>query len=112
MLVHQYGMMTGGTWEGYEWCAFSVRTIYNLVALLLETPPRYDQGWHRVADPFRHLSDGIASLGNPIGSPVDKVLVGVFRAKSLLGSLDDLLREPETTTMERLRVGGGGGCVS
>lgn len=32
-----------------------------------------------MADPLRHFADGLASLGNPVGSPVDKVLVGVFR---------------------------------
>ena len=48
--------------------------------------------------------DGVASLANPIGSPLDKVLVGLFRAKSLTGSLEDLMAEPETTTMQRLQV--------
>ncbi len=32
-----------------------------------------------MADPLRHFADGLASLGNPVGSPVDKVLVGLFR---------------------------------
>ena len=57
----------------------------------------------------RHFADGIGSLGNPIGSPVDKLLVGLFRLRSLLGSLEDLLRQPETTTLQRLKVGGLGG---
>jgi hypothetical protein len=55
----------------------------------------------------RHLADGLASLGNPIGSPVDKLLVGLFRLKTLLGSVDDLLRAPETTIEQRLQVGAG-----
>ena len=54
--------------------------------------------------PRRHLADGLGSLGNPVGSPLDKVKVGIFRLQSLLGSLDDLLAAPETTTLERLRV--------
>ncbi|KAL4854581.1 4-substituted benzoates-glutamate ligase [Chlorella vulgaris] len=54
----------------------------------------------------RHLADGLASLGNPIGSPVDKLLVGLFRLKSLLGSVDDLLRAPETTIEQRLQSEG------
>lgn len=54
----------------------------------------------------RHLADGLGSLGNPIGSPLDKLRVGLFRLKSLLGSLDDLLAAPETTTLQRLQVGG------
>jgi phytoene dehydrogenase-like protein len=35
--------------------------------------------FHRVADPFRHPIDGIISLGNPIGSLLDKVRVGMMR---------------------------------
>ncbi|KAL4435625.1 hypothetical protein ABPG77_002588 [Micractinium sp. CCAP 211/92] len=67
---------------------------------------RFQGDFHRVADPFRHLVDGLASLGNPIGSAGDKVLVGAFRLKSLLGSVDDLLRAPETTTLQRLQAEG------
>ena len=52
----------------------------------------------------RHLADGLGSLGNPIGSPGDKIKVGLFRLKSLLGSLDDLLAAPETTIYRRLKV--------
>lgn len=33
---------------------------------------RFSGNWHSVADPVRHLLDGIASLANPIGSPLDK----------------------------------------
>ena len=60
--------------------------------------------FHRVADPLRHLLDGVASIGNPIGSPVDKVRVGVFRTRTLLQSFQQTLEEPETTTMQRLKV--------
>lgn len=67
---------------------------------------RFQGEFHRVADPVRHLVDGLASLGNPIGSAADKVMVGMFRLKSLLGSVDDLLRAPETTTLQRLQSEG------
>lgn len=65
--------------------------------------------FYRVADPARHLVDGLASLFNPIGSVIDKLRVGVFRVKSVLGyaSNDEILREPnETTTLVRLRAEG------
>ena len=52
----------------------------------------------------RHLADGLASLPNPIGTPVDKLRVGLYRLKALLGSTDGILREPETTILEALRV--------
>ncbi|KAG2482905.1 hypothetical protein HYH03_018187 [Edaphochlamys debaryana] len=62
--------------------------------------------FHRVADPLRHFTDGLASLPNPIGSVGDKINVGIFRLKCLLGSLDEMLARPETTTLERLRAEG------
>lgn len=64
---------------------------------------RWQGQFHTVADPFRHLIDGLTSLPNPIGTPVDKILVGVFRVKSLLGSVDGVLSAPEVTILERLR---------
>jgi hypothetical protein len=33
----------------------------------------------QVADPLRHPVDGLLSLTNPVGSVIDKVLVGIFR---------------------------------
>jgi hypothetical protein len=44
------------------------------------------------------------SLTNPIGSVADKVNVGLFRLKTLLGPLDAIFEKPETTILERLRV--------
>ena len=48
--------------------------------------------FHRVADPFRHPIDGIMSLGNPIGSLLDKVRVGLMRTglRSTKSMPDDL----------------------
>lgn len=65
----------------------------------------YNKQFHKVADPLRHPLDGVQSLFNPTGTVGDKVNVGAFRLKSLLGSLEDLLQRDETTTMERLKVG-------
>lgn len=62
--------------------------------------------FHTVADPFRHPVDGVLSLTNPVGSVLDKVLVGVVRLKSLLGSPDEILARPETTIAERLKAEG------
>lgn len=65
--------------------------------------------FYRVADPARHLTDGLASLFNPIGSVLDKILVGVFRVKSVLGysNNEEVLREGnETTTLVKLRAEG------
>lgn len=66
---------------------------------------RWNGGFHRVADPLRHFADGLGSLPNPVGSPLDKVLVGLFRLKSLLKTPDAIFQSPETTTYSRLKVG-------
>jgi phytoene dehydrogenase-like protein len=60
---------------------------------------RFGGGFHIVADPFRHLMDGLGSLNNPIGSPIDKILVGVYRTRTLLSSVESILRDSEETTI-------------
>lgn len=65
----------------------------------------YNGSFHTVADPLRHFVDGLMSLTNPIGSVVDKINVGVFRIKSLMGPLDEVFEKPETTIVDKLRVG-------
>ena len=69
---------------------------------------RFEDGFHRVADPLRHPVDALASLNpaHPIGSVVDKILVGVVRVQSLLGDCYDILRAPETTIRQRLDAAG------
>lgn len=69
---------------------------------------RFEGDFHRVADPLRHPIDAVMSLSpsHPIGSPVDKVLVGLVRLQSLLGDCYDILSAPETTIVERLRGAG------
>ena len=54
---------------------------------------RFVDGFHRVADPLRHPVDALTSLNpaHPIGSVVDKILVGVVRVQSLLGDCYDIL---------------------
>ena len=65
---------------------------------------RWNGAFHRVADPLRHFADGIGSLPNPVGSPIDKALVGLFRLKCLLKTPDDIFQGPETSTYSRLKV--------
>lgn len=69
---------------------------------------RFQNSFHRVADPLRHPVDALASLNpaHPIGSVVDKILVGVVRVQSLLGDCYDILRAPETTIRQRLDAAG------
>lgn len=60
---------------------------------------RFGGGFHIVADPFRHLVDGLGSLTNPIGSPIDKIRVGIYRTRTLLSSVESILKDPEETTI-------------
>lgn len=64
----------------------------------------YDGNFYRVADPFRHPIAGVASLLNPIGSFQDKARVGLLRLSLSGRSIDEILKAPETTTLERLKV--------
>ena len=57
-----------------------------------------------MADPARHLPDSLGTLLNPVGSVGDKVNVGWYRLKSGKGTLDTVLTNPETTTLEALQV--------
>ena len=68
---------------------------------------RFDGGWHRVADPFRHPLDALATLSpsHAIGSPADKLRVGLLRLQCALQSGDALLAgEPECSTLASLRA--------
>ncbi len=66
---------------------------------------RFDGGFHRVADPFRAPVDAVLSLlpSHPIGSVFDKILIGILRLQSLLGSIDELYTRPDITIAERLK---------
>ena len=60
---------------------------------------RWGGGFHVVADPLRHPLDALGTLSpaHAVGSPLDKLRVGLLRAKCLLGSVDGLLAAPETS---------------
>ncbi|CAL6309846.1 unnamed protein product [Bathycoccus prasinos] len=56
---------------------------------------RFENQFYRVADPFRH-----------IGSPLDKVLVGLVRFQTLLLRMNPMQRESSETIEERLNAFG------
>lgn len=62
--------------------------------------------FHRIADPFRQPWDGLKSLFSPVGTVLDKVLIGVLRRKVLAGTVEQLFTRPETSTLEYLRGSG------
>ncbi|CAI5521140.1 unnamed protein product [Closterium sp. Naga37s-1] len=62
--------------------------------------------FHRVADPFRHTSDGLSSLFNPIGSVFDKLRVGLLRLKAVSTPVEGILAAPESSIEEALKKQG------
>ncbi|KAI5056812.1 hypothetical protein GOP47_0028883 [Adiantum capillus-veneris] len=66
----------------------------------------FDGRLHRVADPIRHLADGLLSLINPIGNAVDKVLVGLVRMRAAARADEEILSDVETTILQRVRSTG------
>jgi len=69
---------------------------------------RFGNQFYRVADPFRHVLDALPSLlpNHEIGSPADKVLVGLVRFQTLLLRMNPLQRESSETIEERLNAFG------
>lgn len=65
-----------------------------------------DGRFHTVADPLRHFSDSLLSLTNPIGSVVDKILIGLTRLRVSLQSDDEILSAEEVPTVDLLRKTG------
>ncbi|KAL3620911.1 hypothetical protein CASFOL_035823 [Castilleja foliolosa] len=63
----------------------------------------YDGRFHTVADPQRHFADAIQSLTNPIGSVVDKLLIGLTRIRVLTQSDYEILTAGEVKTIDLLR---------
>ena len=64
---------------------------------------RYQDKFHRLADPFRDLYTAAKGLFSPIGTLKDKLLVGMLRTQVAFGTLEKLLLKPEVTTLQRLK---------
>ncbi len=67
---------------------------------------RQGKSFHRIADPWRHPLDGVRSVFAPIGSLTDKLKISQIRRAVCAGSLRDLARRPETTTLDALALAG------
>ncbi|EPS69329.1 hypothetical protein M569_05435, partial [Genlisea aurea] len=66
----------------------------------------FDGGFHTVADPLRHLSDALRSLANPVGTAVDKFLIGLTRIRVTAFSDEEIFRGDDSKTIELLnRIG-------
>ncbi len=67
---------------------------------------RYGQRFVRFVDPTRRFWDGLRSAFAPIGTFNDKRLMLKLKKDVCRGSLDDLFRRPEITTLEALHAFG------
>ena len=64
---------------------------------------RHGGRFYRIADPWREPGRAFAMLFSPIGSFKDKLLTALLRHRALTGSLENLYRRPETSTLHYLR---------
>ena len=64
---------------------------------------RFAGRFHRIGDPWRHLSDALPTLFAPIGSLTDKLRIARLRYRVSQGSWESLYTRPETTTLQALR---------
>ena len=95
--------------SSYEECnrIFDVKAL-DLRKFYAGADVRFENQFYRVADPFRHVSDALPSLlpNHKIGSPLDKVLVGLVRFQTLLLRMNPMQRESSETIEERLNAFG------
>lgn len=66
----------------------------------------HDRRFHRVANPFSHFLDALASLANPIGTVLDKLLVGAARLRAVARSDADILSADEVPIADLLKHAG------
>lgn len=66
----------------------------------------YDGQFHTVADPLRHFPDALQSLVNPIGTAIDKLLIGLKRLQVLGRSEEDILSADEVPIIDLLKKTG------
>lgn len=64
---------------------------------------RFNNKWHRIADPFRRPLASLRTLFTPIGSWTDKLRVAKLRHRTLAGSVQELFTRPEASTLEFLQ---------
>jgi phytoene dehydrogenase-like protein len=66
----------------------------------------YDGRLHRVGDPLRQPQHLFSTLFSPIGTLADKLRVARLRRRVSQGSIEDLFRRPETSTLAALKAQG------
>jgi phytoene dehydrogenase-like protein len=67
---------------------------------------RHQGAFHRVVDPWRRPKKAIGAVCSPVGTLKDKLGIARLRRRVQAGSLDDLFRRPETSTLQALQDAG------
>jgi phytoene dehydrogenase-like protein len=71
----------------------------------------YDGRLHRVGDPLRQPQHLFSTFFSPIGTIADKLRVARLRWRVSQGSIEDLFRRPETSTLAALKGQGFSGTM-
>ena len=64
----------------------------------------FEGKFHKVADPWRHPADAVASLGNSVGTFADKLRVSGLRDSVRQGTVEGLFERPDQTTLASLEA--------
>ncbi|MEW6297612.1 MAG: NAD(P)/FAD-dependent oxidoreductase [Thermodesulfobacteriota bacterium] len=83
-----------------DYAALDLRPFYPGVLV------RCGGAFHRIADPWRRPKDAIRTACSPVGTVRDKVGIARLRRRVLAGTLEDLFRRPETSTLDALQRAG------
>ena len=83
-----------------DYSALELRSFYPGALL------RFNDRFHRFADPFRQPARLLSTLISPVGSFADKLRVARLRHRVCRGSIEELFRRPENSTMDALREEG------
>lgn len=67
---------------------------------------RYGGRFHKVADPWRQPLDALVGLFSPIGTLRDKLKMGRVRSHLRGATLDEIFRQPNTSTLDALHAEG------
>lgn len=105
---HHDGFLLDRGFQVFSTAYPEAKRILNYGSLKLHTfypgaLVRFDGGFHRIADPYRHPLHALQSLSNPIGTLRDKIRVAAWRRRVLSGATQDLFKYSETSTMNHLR---------
>ena len=91
--------------KALDYAALELKTLYPGAMVWFESK------FHRIADPWRHPVDAVASLRSPIGHFMDKVRIASLRDSVRQSTVENLFERPEYSTLTALRSRGFSGAM-